>query len=150
MTRRRRAIAVFACVGALGVVWAPSVIADRYASGPGGTDGVLTRPDRGWEFVVNAIRASRGAQLGSSSRALARAQAIWNSGPAARSVKLTYMDGPFLLSLPGGTTSSVSPSSRFGWSVFGRVRGEREARMIGLLDYETGRLDWDITREVAR
>jgi hypothetical protein len=149
MMRRRRAIVIALGVGVLGAAWAPSVIAERYTGGPGGSSGILARPDRGWEFLVNAIRASRGAQLGSSSTALARAQQIWNSGPAARRVTLTYMDGPFPVSVPGGP-ARVEPSTRFGWTVYGTLRGETTPRMIGLLDYETGRLDWDIRREVTR
>ena len=46
------------------LAWAPVVIADHLADGPGGAEVGRARLDRGWEFVYHAVRLSRGAQLG--------------------------------------------------------------------------------------
>ncbi len=133
-------------------MFAPSVVAHRYASGPGGRDGVLGRPDRGWEFLIDAITESRDATLGSGQSADERAREVWAGAPAkAEGVRLVWMDGPFAVPVPSGgvlpapANRMASPSSPFGWAVEGRVRGG-ERQMIGLLDYRSGRVVWNIRR----
>ena len=59
MTRRRVVIATIVAAVAC-VVWAPALIAERYADGPGGAEVGIARLDRGWEFVYHAVRLSRG------------------------------------------------------------------------------------------
>jgi hypothetical protein len=131
VTRRRVVIgtivAVLACV-----VWAPALIAEHYADGPGGAEVGIARLDRGWEFVYHAVRLSRGARLGSEDAALTRAREIWASRPGAESVDLVYMDGPFRVPVPAD-----------GWVVRGRVCGG-PSQPIGVLDYPTGRVAWTI------
>ncbi|MCC6829992.1 MAG: hypothetical protein IT200_01475 [Thermoleophilia bacterium] len=148
--RRRTALGA-ALAGAAIAVWVPSLIASRYADGPGGTEHVLGHPLRGWEFVADAVRASRGARLGSRDGALAVARdQIW-TGPPARAVdvRLVWTRGPFGVEVPDGGTAPdparavVRPASRFSWIVIGRVRkGPRQ--MIGVLDYRTGQVVWNI------
>ncbi|MGD9573620.1 MAG: hypothetical protein AB7V62_17205 [Thermoleophilia bacterium] len=96
------------------------------------------------------MRESRGARLGSEDFALARARAAWAGPPAvAEDVELVYMDGPFDVPVPPeGTPPPESrrraePLSRLGWVVQGRVRGGPR-QMIGLLDYGSGRVAWNI------
>lgn len=156
MRRRRRALVIAAGTGAVAVVFAPSVVANHYASGPGGADGVLGRPDRGWEFVIDAVRESRDAQLGSSQSADERAREVWAGGIArAESVRLTWMNGPFAVPVPEGGVAPapgnarVTPASPFGWVVRGRVRGGTP-QMIGVLDYRSGRIVWNIRRGLTR
>ena len=148
MTRRRVVIgtivAVLACV-----VWAPALIAEHYADGPGGAEVGIARLDRGWEFVYHAVRLSRGARLGSEDAALTRAREIWASRPGAESVDLVYMDGPFRVPVPDDGTppaperATATPLSRLGWVVRGRVCGGPQ-QPIGVLDYPTGRVAWNI------
>lgn len=148
--RRRTALGA-AVAGAAIAVWVPSLIASHYADGPGGTEHVLGHPLRGWEFVADAVRTSRGARLGSRDGALAVARdQIW-TGPPARAVdvRLVWTRGPFDVEVPAGGTAPdparavVRPASRFSWIVIGRVRkGPRQ--MIGVLDYRTGQVVWNI------
>ncbi|HMO01284.1 MAG TPA: hypothetical protein PKD59_17875 [Miltoncostaeaceae bacterium] len=148
MTRRRIVIgtivAVLACV-----VWAPALIAQHYADGPGGADVGIARLDRGWEFVYHAVRLSRGARLGTEDAALTRARDVWASRPGAQSVELVYMDGSFRVPVPPGGVAPAAgravatPLSPLGWVVRGRVCGG-PSQPIGVLDYPTGRVAWNI------
>jgi hypothetical protein len=138
-------VAVLACV-----VWAPTLIAEHYADGPGGAEVGIARLDRGWEFVYHAVRLSRGARLGGEDAALTRARDVWASRPEARSVDLVYMDGPFRVPAPEGGVEPAperavaTPLSRLGWVVRGRVCAGGPLQPIGVLDYPTGRVAWNI------
>ena len=148
MTRRRVVIATIVAVLAC-VVWAPTLIAEHYADGPGGAEVGIARLDRGWEFVYHAVRLSRGARLGSEDAALTRARDVWASRPGADSVDLVYMDGPFRVPVPEGGVApaperaTATPLSPLGWVVRGRVCGG-PPQAIGVLDYPTGRVAWNI------
>ena len=147
---RRRIVWTVAVVVVAALAWAPAVIADHFADGPGGAEVGRARLDRGWEFVYHAVRLSRGARLGTDESALERAQERWAGPPAvAESVRLVYMDGPFPVPVPEGGAEpaperrTAVPLSRLGWVVRGPVRGGPE-QVIGVLDYASGRVAWDI------
>lgn len=129
--------------------WVPVLVADHYADGPGGADVGYARVDRGWKFIYHAIRLSRDARLGNAEAALDRARDVWAGSPVAEGVELVYADGPFAVPVPEGGTRPAAgsriaePLSRLGWVVRGRVRGG-PLQMIGLLDYPTGRVAWNI------
>lgn len=146
---RPRLILVSALVVVLLGGWVPTLVADHYADGPGGATVGHVRVDRGWEFAYHAVRLSRGARLGTSELALDRARDVWAGSPRAIGVELVYQDGPFLVPVPERGTSPAPddrvavPLSHLGWVVRGRVRGGPE-QMIGLLDYRSGRVAWNI------
>jgi hypothetical protein len=158
MRGKRARIILVAVVVALAVaVWAPVPIAQRYADGPGGAEIGRARLDRGWEFVYQAVRLSRGSRLGDDEQALTTARQVWAGPPAiARSVELVYLDGPFEVPVPAGGAQPppgarvAVPASRLGWVVEGTTFDGRTPRgvrqMIGLLDYRSGRVTWDIRR----
>lgn len=147
---RARIILALALVVVLAGAWVPVLVADHYANGPGGAEVGHARVDRGWEFVYHAIRLSRGARLGTSDLALDRARDVWAGSPLAESVELVYQDGAFTVPVPEGGTSPAperrvaEPLSRLGWVVRGRVRRDGPLQMIGLLDYHSGRVAWNI------
>lgn len=149
MGRERILLALLAVAVVLGA-FVPALVAHHYADGPGGAEVNRGRVDQGWRFVVDAVRESRGAQLGNDSAALQQAQRIW-SRPSGRAVRvdLTYQDGTFVVPVPRGGAQPPAgrgvarPRSPFGWVVWGHVRGGPE-QMIGLLDYNSGRVVWDI------
>ena len=149
VTRRRVVVATIVAVLVV-AMWVPSLIAERYADGPGGAEVGHARLDRGWEFVYHAVRLSRGARLGNEDAALTRAREVWAGPPAvAGSVELVYMDGPFVVPVPDGGTApaperaTAVPLSRLGWVVRGRVRNGPQ-QVVGVLDYPTGRVAWNI------
>ena len=149
VSRGRVAIAV-ALVMVIAVAAVPTLVAERYTDGPGGAEVGHARLDRGWEFVYHAVRLSRGARLPSEDFAIVRARSAWAGPPAvAQDVELVYSDGPFVVPVPPGGTAPpperrvAEPLSRLGWVVHGRVRGGPR-QMIGLLDYPSGRVAWNI------
>lgn len=99
--------------------------------------------------MYHAIRLSRGARLGTSELALDRARDVWAGTPVAEDVELVYMGGAFAVPVPergappGADRRVAEPLSRLGWVVRGRVRGG-PPQMIGLLDYHSGRVAWNI------
>ena len=137
--------------GAAALVVAPSLVAEAYdGDGIAGArpTSFLTRPDRGWHFVYDAVRLSRGARLGSGDAALREAQRRWAGPPAvAESVRLVYADGPLQLPVPSGGSAHARPLARprspLSWLVEGRV-GSGIRQTIGVMDYQSGRVVWDI------
>lgn len=146
---RARLVLVAGAVVVLVGLWVPVLVARHYADGPGGAEVGITRVDRGWTFIYQAVRLSRGARLGTSDVALARARDVWAGSPLADSVQLVYQDGDFAVPVPPDGTAPAAddrvaaPLSRLGWVVRGRVRNGPE-QMIGLLDYHSGHVAWNI------
>lgn len=149
MTRRRAIVIAAAVVTLAGIVWAPTLIAGRYADGPGGAEVGLARPDRGWEFLYHAVRLSRGARLGTEDDALVRARDVWAGSPVAESVDLVYQSDSFRVPVPPGgvqpppARAVATPLSRLSWVVFAHVCGGPR-QMIGMLDLPSGRVAWNI------
>lgn len=139
---------------AVAVAWTPSFVAEIYdTDGQGGAarESYLTRPDRGWTFLVDAARLSRGAHLGTAKDALDLAKnEVWTGPPVVpTSVSLIYGDAPFRVAVPPGGTAPAAgravarPQSELSWLVKGRVhRGP--VQPIGLIDYASKRVVWNI------
>lgn len=150
MSGRGRVLLALGAVVAVVAAWAPAIVAHHYADGPGGAEVNRARVDQGWKFVADAVRESRGALLGDDAAALVHAQRIWvRPSGRATAVQLVYLDGPFAVPVPPGGTvppgarSIATPPGDFGWVVYGHVRGGPR-QMIGLLDYNSGTVVWDI------
>lgn len=148
---RRRAIGVTVGVAAIAALWVPSLVARTYTTSSQPID-FLSRPDKGWRFLYDTVRLSRHAKLGSDGPALQRARQVW---PRAQSVELVYLLGPVSVPVPpGGATPPAPlrvarPRSRLSWFVTGRLGG-RPRQIVGLLDYRSGRVIWDLRRVLRR
>ncbi len=143
---RRRAVGVIAAVGALALLWTPSLVARTYTTSAQPID-FLSRPDKGWRFLYDTVRLSRGAKLGSEGPARETANRVWRRVDA---VDLVYLVRPVTIPIPpGGLTpprpQRVRPRSRLTWFVEGRI-GNRARQVIGLIDYRSGRVIWDLRR----
>ena len=150
---RRRAVGITAVgIVALAIVWAPSLIARSYTTGAQPID-FLRRPDRGWRFLYDSVRLSRGAKLGSEGPALETAKRIWRRADA---VELVYLTGPVTVPVPTGAVAppprarTVRPRSRLTWFVSGRIRSSGPRQVIGLIDFRSGRVIWDLRRVEPR
>jgi hypothetical protein len=146
---RRRAVGVIAAVGALALLWTPSIVARSYTSSAQPID-FVSRPDKGWRFLYDTLRLSRHAKLGSEAPALETARRIWRR---AEDVELVYLDRPVTIPAPpGGLVPSrprpVRPRTRLSWFVYGRI-GNRPRQVVGLLDFRSGRVVWDLRRVAA-
>jgi hypothetical protein len=146
---RRRAVGVIAAVGALAVLWTPSIVARSYTT-PAQPIDFMARPDKGWRFLYDTVRLSRHAKLGSGAPALETARRIWRR---AEDVELVYLERPVTIPVPPGGLAArrprpVRPRSRLSWFVYGRI-GNRPRQVVGLLDFHSGRVVWDLRRVAA-
>ena len=148
---RRRAIGVTVGVVVLAALWTPSFVARTYTTSAQPID-FLSRPDKGWRFLYDTVRLSRHAKLGSDEPALQRARQVW---PRTESVELVYLVRPVTVPVAaGGLTAplaarTVRPRTRLTWFVRGPIGG-RPRQIIGLLDFRSGRVIWDLRRVVRR
>jgi hypothetical protein len=143
---RRRAVGVIAAVGALALLWTPSIVARSYTNSAQPID-FISRPDKGWRFLYDTVRLSRHAKLGSNGPAFDTARRIW---PRAETVELVYLDRPVSIPVPPGGLAQqrprpVRPRTRLSWFVYGRI-GNRPRQVVGLLDFRSGRVVWDLRR----
>lgn len=144
-TPARVAVYAGACLVAL---WIPSFIATAYAEVPAGE--YLQNPARGWAFLWEAVTASRNPRLGTADAAMQEAGQVWAGQPAvATDVSLKAIPDPWHVPVATGGTAIppvrdvVQPADELQWVVEGSVKGG-PAQVIGLLDYRTGHVTWDI------
>lgn len=155
-THRRRpgpAATALIAAGAIAVVWGPSLVATQYAERPTAAE-YLANPLEGWMFMKEAVLASRNPRLGTAEAAMEQASQVWAGAPAvAADVSLRSVPSRWDVPVPAGGAQPVpvrrvaTPADELNWIVTGRVKGGPE-QVIGLLDYRTGRVEWDI-RPVA-
>jgi hypothetical protein len=146
---RRRAVGVIAAVGALALLWTPSLVARTYTTSAQPID-FMARPDKGWRFLYDTVRLSRHARLGSEGPALETARHIWRR---VDHVELVYLERPVTIPVPPGglappRSRPVRPRTRLSWFVHGRI-GNRPRQIVGLVDYRSGRVVWDLRRVAA-
>lgn len=134
--------------GAVLVAWIPSFVATAYAEEPASE--YLANPVEGWAFLWDAITASRTARLGTPDAAMQQATQVWAGPPAVASdVSLKTIPAEWAVPVATGGTAPAParavarPANELNWVVSGRVTGGPE-QVIGLLDYRTGRVVWDI------
>ena len=149
-TRRLRGPARVAVIAGAAVVavWIPSFIATAYAEVP--ASDYLANPASGWGFLWESVTASRNPRLGTADAALQEATQVWAGQPAvAADVSLKAIPTPWHIPVAAGGVAPadgrdvVSPSDDLQWVVTGSVKGGPD-QVIGLLDYRTGRVVWDI------
>ncbi len=134
--------------GVVVVAWIPSFIATAYAEEP--ASDYLANPAEGWAFLWEAVTASRNPRLGTADAAMEQASQVWAGAPAVASdVSLKTIPDEWAVPVPPGGTApaparaEARPDDELNWVVSGRVMGGPE-QVIGLLDYRTGRVEWDI------
>ena len=128
--------------------WIPSFIATAYAEAPARE--YLANPAKGWAFLWEAVTASRNPRLGTADAAMQAASQVWAGQPAvAEDVTLKAILSPWAIPVPAGGVAPapgrdvVRPDDELQWVVQGSVEGGPD-QVIGLLDYRTGRVAWDI------
>lgn len=142
---RRRIIGAIIAICTLLALWAPSFVAQSHTTSAQPID-FLTRPDKGWRFLIDTVRLSRRAKAGTEGAALTTAKRVWRR---TERVELVYLEDPVTIPVPPGALSppaarrTVRPRSRLTWFVHGRV-GVRARQIVGLIDYRSGRVIWDV------
>ena len=137
----------------------PALVAYRYTS-PVQRGDFVTHPWRGWSFVAAALRVPSDSELKTSGEALRKADWIFKRtaiDPVEVQLLFVTADEPyhFTQELGGASVDAeVTPSYRFIWEVRGTAPGaagstaQPERVVVALLDYETGRLLYDIRNDL--
>jgi hypothetical protein len=143
---RRSALfwAVLAVALAGVVIYAPALMA-RAATGPHEPVDFLTQPQQGWSFVWDAAFQIKGARAGdpAAARRLAVADFAGTSVVPSR-VELEWVPDRRVHLVGGGGSAPVTAKARLVWMVTGRVRPGGPIRTVGLIDFRSGRLTYDV------
>jgi hypothetical protein len=125
------------------VIYAPAEWA-RSATGPHEPVDFLTRPQEGWKFMLAAASAIPTARAGTPSAA--RALAVRDF--ARSSVDPTRVDLLWVPSrrvrLIGGGRRYATAKANLVWMVTGRTRPNGPLETVGLIDYSSGKLTYDV------
>ncbi len=149
---RRRVLGIVAVALAVVLFWVPSFVAARYTNDVVQTN-FTGHPLRGWVFLSDAVRTSRKAAAGTEGHARGiAARHWWLSKVRVRRLELVYVDQRTVtipvpiggLKRPVGART-VPTHARFMWFVRGQV-GARPEQIVGLINFRTGRVVWDILR----
>lgn len=152
----KRLMVVVAVAAALLVLLLPSLVAYRYTA-PQQRGEFVTRPWRGWAFVLAAFRVPGDSELKTSGAALRKAGWVFRDGLVdPREVQLLFVpeNEPYTLvhTIDGRTvTTTVQPEYRFIWQVQGIVRTVSDSpdTIVALLDYRSGRVLYNVRDDLT-
>jgi hypothetical protein len=155
--RSKRFIAAVVVVIAVIVFLLPAFVAFRYTA-PEQRGQFLTRPWRGWSFAYAALAVPTHSQLKTSGMALRKADWIYKGTVVdPQEVQLLFVPKAkpytFTHTVAGhAVTSTITPSYRFVWQVWGVIdtAPQHTRTMVGLLDYKTGRVLYDVRDDLPR
>lgn len=148
-----------AVVVTLVVALLPALIAYRYTA-PDQRGDFVSHPWRGWSFAAAALAVPGDSELKTAGEALRKADWVFRDSAVDPSeVQLLFVtaDEPYHFSQDVGGIHAgveVTPSYRFIWEVRGTVptavgpSAVHETAVVALLDYETGRLLYDVRADL--
>jgi len=145
-------VTVVVCVAAL-VFYFPSLVAFRYTASPQNV-AFLYQPWKSWSFAFTALTVPGDARLKTSGDALREAEKIW-PGPLldVGEVRVLFLkEGePYTFThdvLGDDITTTVTPTYDFVWQVRGTIGRNDTDTVIGLLDYRTGEVLYDVRNDL--
>jgi hypothetical protein len=103
----------------------------------------LTHPQEGWHFVADALREIGSARAGSPSEAGALAARAF-SGTTVQPVRVDLLYVPDLHVPLGAGSDEATAKGRLVWRVSGRTRPGGPVHTVGLIDFATGELTYDV------
>jgi hypothetical protein len=125
------------------VVYAPAELA-RSSTGPMEPVDFLTAPQQGWRFLLTAASEIPSARAGTPAAARRLAVARF----AGSSVQPTRVDLLWVpdhrVPLRGAGSRSATAKAALVWMVTGRTRPGGPLRTVGLIDFESGALTYDV------
>jgi hypothetical protein len=153
--RSKKFWATVTVIAAVVIFLFPALIAFRYTAASQRND-FIRRPWRGWSFVVAALTVPSNSRLKTSGQALRKAVYLYRASAVdPREIQLLFVAEKkpyrFTQQIAGRSiTTSVVPAYRFIWQVAGRVDTLPHSGdvIVGLLDYDTGKLLYDIRRDL--
>jgi hypothetical protein len=157
--RNTRLWVIAAVVVVLVVALLPALVAYRYTS-PDQRGDFVSHPWLGWSFIAAALRVPGDSELKTSGDALRKSEWLFRRTVVdPQEVQLLFVDAgepyAFAQEIAGFRAGAeVTPKYRFIWEVRGTVPtgpgagATREAAVVALLDYETGRLLYDVREDL--
>ena len=134
----------------------PALVAYRYTS-PVQRGDFVSHPWRGWSFIAAALRVPGDSELKTSGEALRKAEWLFRADRDRAAARSSSCSSPPASPTPSTqevagirAEAEVTPEYRFIWEVRGTVPtgpgagAPRETAVVALLDYETGRLLYDV------
>lgn len=156
LAMRRIAVAVVACVTAVTPVGIAMTV-----TAPSEPVRFLTRPWMGWRFTGSVVTASIGGHATSPGAALRLAHRAFRQSipgdattPIPTFVELVYVprgeEYRFeAFTRTGDSRVQMHPGHELVWQVVGRYPGSNGQGVVGLIDYSTGDLVWDVRHSGA-
>ena len=145
-------VTVVVCVAAF-VFYFPSLVAFRYTAPPQNVT-FLYRPWTSWSFAYTALTVPGDARLKTSGEALREAEKIW-PGPLldVGEARVLFLDAgqpyTFTHEVQGrDVETTVTPTYDFVWQVRGTIGRDDTDTVIGLLDYRTGEVIYDVRTDL--
>jgi hypothetical protein len=124
------------------LVYGPAELALR-ATGPGEPVSFLTQPQQGWSFMLDALDAVGSARAGTPAQARVLAvRAFAGTAVLPERVDLLYV--PDLRVPVGGGRRPLVAKAKLVWRVSGQTRPGGPVQTVGLLDFATGRLTYNV------
>jgi hypothetical protein len=142
-----------ACVVVV-VLYFPSLVAFRYTAPPQNVT-FLYKPWKSWSFAYTALTVPGDAKLKTSGEALREAKKVWpGPTPSVDEVRVLFVDEgqpyEFTHSVGGrDVTTTVVPPYDFVWQVRGAVAKGGDENIVGLLDYRSGDVLYDVRTDLA-
>lgn len=136
------------------VFYFPSLVAFRYTAPPQNVT-FLYKPWKSWSFAYTALTVPGDAKLKTSGEALRAAKKAWpGPSPSVDEVRLLFVeeDRPyeFTHSVDGrDVTTTITPPYDFVWQVRGAVGKGTDENVVGLLDYRSGAVLYDVRTDMA-
>jgi hypothetical protein len=135
------AIVVVAVAGL--VIYAPALLA-RASTGSREPINFLTQPQQGWRFVLTAAAEIPSAHASTPGRARSLAVADF-AGTAVQPVRVDLLWVPTRrVALLGEGSRVATAKAALVWAVTGREQPGGSLRTIGLIDFRSGRLTYDV------
>jgi len=134
--------AVVAVLVAATLVYGPAELARR-STGQGEPVNFLTHPQEGWRFVLDAFGQIGSARAGSP-EAAGRLAASAFSGTTVQPVRGDLLYVPDRRVPLGKGSDEATAKGRLVWRVSGRTRPGGPVQTVGLIDFATGELTYDV------
>lgn len=136
------------------VFYFPSLVAFRYTAPPQNVT-FLYKPWRSWSFAYTALTVPGDAKLKTSGEALRAAKRIWpGPSPSVDEVRVLFVEEgqpyEFTHAVGGAeVTTTIVPPYDFVWEVRGTVGRGNDENIVGLLDYRSGDMLYDVRDDLA-
>jgi hypothetical protein len=124
------------------LVYGPAELARR-STGQGEPVDFLTHPQEGWRFVADALSQIGSARAGSPAQAGALAARAF-SGTTVQPVRVDLLYVPDRRVPVGAGSGEATAKGRLVWRVSGRVRPGGPVQTVGLIDFASGELTYDV------